>query len=1556
MFNKKRFIVFIAFIILLFFLMTFGQGRGRGSLEATRNVLFTDSIGNVTISDQNVVVGTSAIVPKDPYHYNYIFRGWYLYKNRDVKVEDFSNILEDLHVIALYDDDFNHNNIPDDEEAHYTVRFITDGNGTLSGKSVYRNVLTGLTWAEAGITVPRTIANSGFRYTGWDKTFETVVERNVTYTALFAKTNARYTVNHHLQNLDKTYELDTVETLNGVIGESTNAQIKPYNGFHLREEIVQKTINSDDSTAVDIYYDRNDYNIVIDPDDGDIQGEDPSGYHPYGSKITLPTVTKSYTLTYSEADEVEEKQTSVTKTAELLGYCKNASVCLPADYIPAGTEVVVDDNAKYFAIWGTTEEITIETGNGYKTEDKVYTFDHWKNNGATVVTNTIKLDRDVTFVANYTSVTRQYKYTVNVYINNALDTTNDYEADFNSIVEADYYAPARTHLDFVSHTGDITISSNESLNVIDVYYKWHKYTVEVDPDGGTLENDPSGDHEYGSKIKLPTAKKSYTLTYEENALVNPKIDAVTKFAEFKGYCKGSSTCAASELIAAGAEVEVEIDVTYYAVWGTTEEITIVAGKGYQTESTVYTFKNWLNNGNVYTNSTIKLSQDETFTADYTDSVRQYTLTIHYVKAEGGKAFDDYVSNVGYNEAYSVDSQPLTGYTADQTTVSGTMTGDKEVTVTYTKNKYTLEIDYLYAKDNSIASPKYTQDYIYQEGYSVTSPPLTGYTADKPVVSGNMPAGNICITVKYTAIDVTVIIDPNGGTLPGQNPDENITNETQYNEEVTLPVPTRSYKLTYVENSLVNPKIGAVTKAAEFKGYCKDSLTCAASELITSDKVIATANATYYAVWGETENIVVAIGNGYETVERFYTFSHWTHNGNVYSNNTIKLSQDETLVAVYNEGALQKYNYTVKEFKDNNTVPFNTTSDTADYGSEILASDYISAPLHYKLDHVSANLITISENESANIIEIYYVKTNPNISVSVINDATDPSKYGEEVTYTITANNTGDEKGFVKLTDPLLMAAIEAGKIEVVSDQYGVLTSDGYLLEVEAGGAQTITLKVKVIAQAGDKIDSQINHTTYNGNPTDPTTEEISNGKVAPNVVDVEKNITITQFTEEIVGTNIAVVLDHSASMDGQKMINAKAATNSFVDNVFTQDYSGSSTITVIEFGTCKEVGVVDWTWEWDWGSWSYIKVPVYGCVEQGIYAKRLGSASNYQEAQTLKSKVNAIENKVYSSGTPYYVGLEEAYNTLTELAPNGNASALIFLSDGKPTQDNEALRNKYISDLSGMGTIKYSIGYDVKKGSTAHLVLNQVSGDPERTYLSGIGDLIAVFDDINENLQSSSTPTWTSEGVAQISSNIMVDADHPITITINGDEATAHKYYSIEDATGSGEIVQVDGIYKVDATKFEKSSTIAVSYYINSEAGNGNKSTTGSLSTRMTLGPAVDGSPEKSIFATDNVEQKETSVTSPAVDTLNDNSEDNSFENEALLEDEETTVLDTQVENSETETSEEVEETSKENPSNKDKKDSKLLVKPNEEELIKEEKKTEETLLDEETDAEALSE
>ena len=74
--------------------------------------------------------------------------------------------------------------------------------------------------------------------------------------------------------------------------------------------------------------------------------------------------------------------------------------------------------------------------------------------------------------------------------------------------------------------------------------------------------------------------------------------------------------------------------------------------------------------------------------------------------------------------------------------------DVEVTVTYTKNSYNLKINYEY-EDGSEAAASHEEMLPYQSDYSVTSPDITGYTADKSVVSGTMPANDVEVTVTYT---------------------------------------------------------------------------------------------------------------------------------------------------------------------------------------------------------------------------------------------------------------------------------------------------------------------------------------------------------------------------------------------------------------------------------------------------------------------------------------------------------------------------------------------------------------------------------------------------------------------------------------------------------------------------------------------------------------------------------------------------------------------------------------------------------------------------------------
>ena len=64
----------------------------------------------------------------------------------------------------------------------------------------------------------------------------------------------------------------------------------------------------------------------------------------------------------------------------------------------------------------------------------------------------------------------------------------------------------------------------------------------------------------------------------------------------------------------------------------------------------------------------------------------YTLTVHFVYADGTEAFEDHVEEVLYGREYSVEVPTLPGYIPDPRTVAGTLTdGDTEIFVVYNVN-------------------------------------------------------------------------------------------------------------------------------------------------------------------------------------------------------------------------------------------------------------------------------------------------------------------------------------------------------------------------------------------------------------------------------------------------------------------------------------------------------------------------------------------------------------------------------------------------------------------------------------------------------------------------------------------------------------------------------------------------------------------------------------------------------------------------------------------------------------------------------------------------------
>ena len=431
----------------------------------------------------------------------------------------------------------------------------------------------------------------------------------------------------------------------------------------------------------------------------------------------------------------------------------------------------------------------------------------------------------------------------------------------------------------------------------------------------------------------------------------------------------------------------------------------------------------------------------------------------------------------------------------------------------------------------------------------------------------------------------------------------------------------------------------------------------------------------------------------------------------------------------------------------------------------------------------------------------YTKTTADITVNVTSNITRNGtavagsivEYGDKINYTITIKNNDTVDGSVNLKN------IINGNLDTTDlpEEYkALLTNEGYTVNVTANNTVTIEFSLTVKANVNETVRVDLTYSVDgNGTNTIEGTE-----------YNTEKTITIIEKTETVNGTNIVIVIDRSASMDGNRIEKAKEATNSFIDKVFTKNSNThGSTVTVVTFGTnAKWVGGL-----------------LFGGYEHTPYANQIGiTATDYNTAQNLKKAVNELSNYLGNSGTPYYKGLEKAYGILydetTGLSTNGNQNAVIFLSDGAPDDnDNVTSRKNIINNLKDKNTIMYTIGFGVTKDSDAHKVLKKVAYDnADNTYLAkddGTNDLVNVFSAISSKIADENKSKQTTKGVAEIGQTVVADATHQIIVKVNGTET--YKFNSLEEALASGVITSNTTGYNVNATKFQAGDKIEVSYY-----------------------------------------------------------------------------------------------------------------------------------------------
>lgn len=169
---------------------------------------------------------------------------------------------------------------------------------------------------------------------------------------------------------------------------------------------------------------------------------------------------------------------------------------------------------------------------------------------------------------------------------------------------------------------------------------------------------------------------------------------------------------------------------------------------------------------------------------------QYSYTVeYYIDNEKNASMTETGKAAFGSEINSYPDKCPDGYALEKTENLPLTIGVNEsanvIKVFYKKNVFTLTIHYVYAEGGGQAAEDYTASVTFGDSYSVTSPVIDGYTADKTVVSDNMPANNVEVTVTYTKrsdLSYTVHYYWNGTTtsvkeskmVPGQSFNASVT--------------------------------------------------------------------------------------------------------------------------------------------------------------------------------------------------------------------------------------------------------------------------------------------------------------------------------------------------------------------------------------------------------------------------------------------------------------------------------------------------------------------------------------------------------------------------------------------------------------------------------------------------------------------------------------------------------------------------------------------------------------------------------------------------------------
>uniref|UniRef100_UPI0025965CC8 InlB B-repeat-containing protein n=1 Tax=uncultured Ruthenibacterium sp. TaxID=1905347 RepID=UPI0025965CC8 len=823
----------------------------------------------------------------------------------------------------------------------------------------------------AAVTVAADATAPGYTFSGWSREDGfTMPAENVTITGSFtANGETPYKVEHYQQNLeDDGYTLAETENLTGETDTTATANPKTYTGFAFdgtaEGTVASGNIAGDGSLVLKLYYTRNSYDVT------------------YAYTGTVPTgasaLPEKATVKYGAPVTVAEAATAPGYTFS--GWSRN-DFTMPAENVTITGSFTANSNTEYTVrhhfqnilddaydadtamlsetLSGTTDTLTAaaaKTVAGFTAQS--FQQKNIAGDGSTVV--------DIYYNRN--------SYTVTYAVTGTVDPNPNYkQADYrfgqNVAAEA---AAAKAGYDFIGWANEPAVMPANDVTATgyfvartDTAYQVQHYKQNLEDDGFTLAET---EELTGKTDTIATANpKTYTgFTLDrtvEGTVASGNIAGDGSLVLKLYYTRNSYdvTYAYTGTVPTGASALPEKATVKYGAPVTVAEAATAPG---------YTFSGWSRND--FTMPAENVTITGSFTAN---SNTEYTVRHHFQNILDD-AYDADTAMLSETLSGTTDTltaaaaKTVAGFTAQsfqQKNIAGD--GSTVVDIYYNRNSYGVSYRYLNTPAGASALPAGAS---YRFGAAVTvaeAATAPGYTfSGWSTGDFTMPAQDVEITGSFTANgDTAYTVEHYQQNLAGDGYDlveadtEHLTGET----DTTATANPKTYTgFTFdgtVEGTVASGNIAGDGSLVLKLYYTRNSydVTYAYTGTVPAD---ASALPEKAAVkYGASVTVAEA------ATAKGHTFSGWS------TGDFTMPAQDVEITGSF---TANPYNVTVEYYFDKVQDTDMTRVQSVTYGETFTtaaAAETDRNGVHYTLDWVENNGLTVSDIEADNVVRVYYAK-------------------------------------------------------------------------------------------------------------------------------------------------------------------------------------------------------------------------------------------------------------------------------------------------------------------------------------------------------------------------------------------------------------------------------------------------------------------------------------------------------------------------------------------------------------------------------------------------------